>query len=128
MSELEKTILIIDDETSIRESLADYFSDRQWRTLEAESGEDALEILGQESPHGAIVDIRLGGMDGDAFIRAAHKKKPNMVIIICTGSPEYDVPADLLRLPGVSRRVFRKPITDMAKLEKELNWKRIFYG
>ncbi len=120
MGKSKKTILIVDDETFIRQSLADYFEDHLWRPLEAESGERALEILEKESPDGAIVDIRMGGMDGNSFIREAHGKKPGMVFVICTGSPEYDVPADLLKLPCVSNHLFRKPVTDMGELEKEI--------
>lgn len=120
MKELTKTVLIVDDEIIIRQSFMDYFEDRLWRVLEADSGEQALEIMEKESPQAAIVDIRLGGMDGNAFIRDAYRKKPKTAFVICTGSPEYDLPADLQKLPGVSGHVFRKPVTDMAKLEGDL--------
>ncbi len=120
MSEFMKTILILDDEAFIRQSFVDYFEDSLWRTLQANSGEQALELLEKESPDGAIVDIRLRGMDGDAFIREAYRKKPKMAFVICTGSPEYDVPVDLLKLLCVSSQVFRKPVTNMAELEKNL--------
>jgi DNA-binding NtrC family response regulator len=120
LNELTKTVLVVDDEIFIRQSFIDYFEDRLWRPLEAKSGEQALALLEKESPHGAIVDIRLGGMDGDAFIREACLKKPKTAFVICTGSPEYDVPSDLLRLPGVSEQVFRKPVTHMVGLEEEL--------
>ena len=120
MSESTKTVLIVDDETYIRQSFSDYFEDHLWRTLQAVSGEQALELMEKESPDGAIVDIRLKGMDGDAFILQANKKKSKMVFVICTGSPEYDVPAELLKLPCVSDHVFRKPVNDMAELENDL--------
>lgn len=115
-----KTVLIVDDEAFIRQSFFDYFEDRLWRPLEAESGEQALDILEKESPHGAIVDIRMGGMDGNTFIREAYHKKAATAFVICTGSPEYEVPEDLLELPVVSANVFRKPVTDLARLEREL--------
>jgi DNA-binding NtrC family response regulator len=121
MSAVSKTVLIIDDEIFIRQSFADYFEDHLWFTLQAESAEQALQLLETETPQGAIVDIRLGGMDGDAFIREAHQKKPDMVFVVCTGSPEYDVPHDLLQLPSVSSRIFRKPVVDMAEVKQELS-------
>ena len=120
MNESKKTVLLVDDEIFIRQSFADYFEDQLWQVLQAESGEQALEILEKESPDGAIVDIRMQGMDGDDFIRAAYIKKPNMAFVVCTGSPEYDVPADLLKQSGVSNHLFKKPVTDMAAIEKEL--------
>ena len=120
MNESIKTVLIVDDEAFIRQSFFDYFEDRLWRPLQAESGEKALEIMEKESPHGAIVDIRMRGMDGNAFIRKALLKRPETAFIICTGSPEYDIPADLLNLTGVSGHIFKKPVTDLAGLEEEL--------
>lgn len=116
-----KKVLIVDDEMFVRQSLADYFEDRLWCTIEAESGEQALEILDRESPDGVIVDIRLGGMDGDTFIREAYKKKTTMAFVICTGSPEYNVPKDLLERTGVHDQIFRKPIKNMGEVEQVLS-------
>ena len=120
MDERKKTVLILDDEANIRQSLADYFEDNLWHIILAESGEEALKILESESADGAIVDIRLPGITGDEFIRQACNRKLNMAYIICTGSPVYNVPLDLEKIPCVHNQVFRKPISDLAKLEKVL--------
>jgi DNA-binding NtrC family response regulator len=115
-----KTILIVDDEEFIRQSFADYFEDVGWQIIQAESGEHALQVLKNESPDCAIVDIRMGGMDGNKFIRSAHELNKNIVFLICTGSPEYCVPTDLQKFPRVSNNLFKKPITDIRELENEL--------
>lgn len=120
MKEPIKTVLILDDEAFVRQSFVDYFEDHLWRTLQAQSGELALALLEEESPAGAIVDIRLPGMNGDAFIRETYRKKPNMAFVICTGSPLYEIPNDLLELPSVSAHIFKKPVIDMAGLENNL--------
>ncbi len=120
MNKQIRTVLLVDDETFIRQSFADYFEDQLWQVFQAESGEHALEILENESPDGAIVDIRMGGMDGNSFIREACKIKSNMGFIICTGSPEYDVPMDLKKLPCVSNHLFKKPVTNMVEIETVL--------
>ncbi len=114
------TVLFVDDEAYIRQSFADYFEDKLWLTLQAESGEKGLDILEDESPQCAVVDIRMGGMDGNTFIRKALKKRPGLIFVICTGSPEYDIPEDLNSHPNVSEQLFRKPVTQMALLEREL--------
>ncbi len=115
-----KTILILDDERIVRDSFADYFQDRLWRPVQAESAEQALKLLENESPAAAVVDVRLGGMDGDDFIREARVKEPGMAFVICTGSPEYAIPDDLLELPQVSNRLFRKPVIAMMDLEEDI--------
>ena len=120
MNNVSKTVLILDDEDFVRQSFSDYFEDHLWLPIAAQSGEEALTIMDKKSPDCAIVDIRLGGIDGNAFIREAYRKKPQMGIIICTGSPEYAIPADVRELPSVSNRVFKKPVANMDDLKGEL--------
>lgn len=115
-----KTILILDDEPNVRQSLADHFEDRLWRPVQAASGEEALELLETEQPAAAIVDIRLPGMDGSTFILQALERNVRMVFVICTGSPEYVVTPDLLNVSRVSERLFRKPVRDLGEVEKEV--------
>lgn len=117
---MNKTVMIVDDEVFIRQSFADWFEDRQWRSLEAASGEQALELLESEAPDCAIVDIRMGGITGDEFIRRARRKRPDMAFVICTGSPEYSIPEDLLASPCVYDRVFTKPVMGFSDLEDAL--------
>jgi len=115
-----KTILILDDEQTVRESFADYFEDRLWRPVQAESAEEALKMLENETPIAAVVDVRLPGMDGNDFIREVCRRNIRMASVICTGSPEYTVPNDLVALSCVSNHLFKKPITDLADLEKDI--------
>ncbi len=64
------------------------------------------------------MDVRLPGMDGHDFIWKACLLKQNMAFAICTGSPEYIVPPNLLDLPCMSDKLFKKPLDDFAELEK----------
>ncbi len=120
MSEALKTVLIVDDEKSVRQSLTDFFEDSQFKVLQANSGEKALEILRDESPEGALVDIRMGGMNGHSFVRKALIISPETAFILCTGSPDYKIPPDLKKSPLVSETLCRKPVINMNKLKKEL--------
>ena len=115
-----KTILILDDEPAVRKSFADFFEDALWESIQAESAEEALKLLENRVPDAAMVDIRLPGMDGNSFIREVYQQNFSMAIVICTGSPEYVVPDDFLKLPYVSNHVFKKPATDLAEMEKEI--------
>ena len=115
-----KTILILDDDDAVRESLTDFFEDREWRVISAASAEAALEILTKETPDGAVVDIRLPGMDGNEFILEAIKKCPTMAYIVVTGSPEYSPPGKIAGFPEVSDMVFAKPVTSLSALEEAL--------
>jgi DNA-binding NtrC family response regulator len=119
MKTLEKTVLILDDEEIVRQSFGDFFEDCSWKTFSICSAPKALKLIETENIDCALVDIRLLEMDGDEFIRKASKVCPEMVFIICTGSPEYNIPEDLRAAPYVSNKLFRKPVTDFITLEKE---------
>lgn len=114
------TVLIIDDEDAVRYSLVDYFEDQEWNSIQAGSAEEALIVLRKEQPDAAVVDIRLPGMDGSDFIRETLKENTTTVFVISTGSPEYQVPDDLQASPQVYSELFKKPVSDMADLEKVL--------
>ncbi|MBU4243642.1 MAG: response regulator, partial [Proteobacteria bacterium] len=57
-------ILIIDDEEGIRFSLRGILEDDGHDVMEAESGEQGLELLGAHVPDMIFLDIWLPGMDG----------------------------------------------------------------
>ena len=115
-----KTILILDDEEVLRDVFTAFFEDRMWQPIQASSAEEALEMLKKEAPAAVLVDIRLPGMGGDEFIRTALKLKLETAFIICTGSPDYFLPPDLIEIPNVSERLFIKPIMQLEDLEKEV--------
>jgi DNA-binding response OmpR family regulator len=57
-------ILIVEDETSIREFEVTYLRDAGYETIEASDGRIALEIFKERQPELAIIDINLPGMSG----------------------------------------------------------------
>ena len=57
-------ILIVEDETSIREFEVTYLRDAGHETIEASDGRTALEIFNERRPELAIIDINLPGMSG----------------------------------------------------------------
>lgn len=109
-------ILIVDDEERIRRGLRAWLEDEAFEVMTAASGEEALEILQGDPPDGAIVDIRLPGMDGNAFMEQAHGLCPKMRFLVYTGSVNYSPPARLKALGVHEKDVFQKPLRDTAVL------------
>lgn len=118
---MNKVILIVDDEKAIRQSFVDYFEDKQWEAIEAESGEEALLLIKENKYYFscALVDIRLKGMDGISFIEKAFLLAPSMIFIICTGSPIDSIPEDLFYVTGLSAKLFNKPVGNIKLIEDE---------
>ena len=107
-------VLVVDDESAIRASLAGYFEDYEFDVSSAGSAEEALEMLEKESFHVAIIDLRLPGMSGDALILKAHRMFPSMRFLVHTGSAAYHLPVELTESGVKQNHIFLKPLADMT--------------
>lgn len=116
MSQEFPVVLIVDDEPLIRETLADFMEDSGYEVLTAESGEDGLDILKRGHVDYATVDMRLPGMDGNAFIIQALKINPELRLCIFTGSTDYVLPAELSELGLGDDHVLTKPLMSLDVL------------
>ena len=114
------TILVVDDEETIRDSLQLFLEVKGWNVVTAASAEQGLEVLARNRCDAAIVDIRLPGQSGDAMILAAHTRYPGMRWLICTGSMEFAPGPELAAVGVTPRDVFTKPVADMGLLADRL--------
>lgn len=119
----DRLVLILDDEASIRESLGEFLMDCRIPVVLAESAEEALamDCLGDVAV--AVVDIRLGGMNGLEFIKVLHRGHPHIQCIIHTGSTDFQLDAELLAIGLTHDEVLFKPLMDMAVLEEAVRRK-----
>ncbi len=120
MTEKKWHILVVDDEESIRRNLKAFLEDEGFDVITVQTGEEGLEILSGSPVNGAIVDIRLPGMDGGRFIELARGLRPDLVFVIYTGSVDYKPAAGLKGLGTREEHVFRKPLGDMFVLSAAL--------
>lgn len=99
------TIMLVDDEDSLRVILTDLFEEQGYEVVAVPSGREALELLnsGSCNPNVIISDvINYAGMDGIQFMTALHKFYPGPVICY-TGMSDKQTLAQCLKV-GV--RVF----------------------
>ncbi len=109
-------ILVIDDEASIRESMTAFLEDYDYDVDSAESSEEALRMLLQNDYDLAVVDMRLPGESGEAFILQIKPMHPDMEFLIHTGSVEFQLSAELKTLGIMPEHVFLKPLHDLSIL------------
>lgn len=114
-------VLIVDDETMIRENLKAYLEDEGLRVAAFEAVIPALDWLGERGPcRVCIMDMRLPDMDGNSAIRILHQRYPQMQFLIHTGSSSYSLPDDLRAMGLDDRCVYYKPLTDMEPLAADV--------
>ncbi|MDI6743797.1 MAG: sigma-54 dependent transcriptional regulator [Thermodesulfovibrionales bacterium] len=78
-------ILVVDDEKGIRESLSGILEDEGYDVLTADSGEEAVKMLGETSPDLVFLDIWLTGMDGIKTLQEIKVMKPDIPVIMISG-------------------------------------------
>jgi len=79
------TILIVDDEESIRKSLKDILGDEGYEVVSVASGREALDVLAEAQPSLALLDIAMPEMDGIETLRRFKETRPEMQVIMITG-------------------------------------------
>lgn len=102
--------LLVDDDASVRSSLRLLLSDHRKIkiTAEAESAEDALELIREEKPDALFLDIHMRGMSGLEMLK--HLKNPPLVVFITAyGHHALEAhrfhPVDYLLKPFSSQRL-----------------------
>ena len=84
------TVLVVDDEPSVRDVVVRYLRQAGYRTLEAGDGNDARDLLEQEMPSLIVLDLMLPGMDGLALCRWIRERSEMPVIMITALGEETD--------------------------------------
>ncbi|MFN2122868.1 MAG: sensor histidine kinase [Candidatus Promineifilaceae bacterium] len=79
-------ILIVDDESGFRETLARRLEKRGAVVNQATGGKEALASLAQESVDVVLLDVRMPGMDGLAVLEHIRQEHPDTEVILITGN------------------------------------------
>jgi len=112
--------MVIDDESSIRESLSEFLEDFDFEVIPAESGEEALALMKEQKYDVAVVDLRLPGMSGESMIVKAHAMNPDMRFLIHTGSVDYRISKTLSEIGITPENLFLKPLPDLMLLVERI--------
>lgn len=111
----EATLLVVDDEQAIRDSIVAYLEDSGYDVLEAENGQQALALFEKKSPDLIICDLRMPVMDGLSLLRRIMELTDEVPVIVVSGAGVMTDVVEALRL-GASDYLM-KPIVDLGVLE-----------
>ena len=108
MEDLKKyTLLIVDDEEMLRETIVFDFKRKGFNVLEAASGAQAFEIVKKNKIHLVVSDMRMPGGDGMSLLESIRAYDPALpTVIFVTGFA--DVTEDQAIAKG-ARKVLSKP-------------------
>jgi len=87
---MTQTILVVDDQASVRQLLQEYLKEQGYRVLYAPDGQSALYTARNDPPDLILLDIMMPKMDGYQFLRVYRKERATPVIIITARDEETD--------------------------------------
>ena len=87
---MTETILVVDDQSSVRTLLKDYLGSQGYRVVTANDGQEALFVARHERPNLVLLDIMMPKMDGYQFLSAFRRENQVPVIVLSAKEEETD--------------------------------------
>ena len=82
---LQKTILIVDDEDGVRESVREVLSDEGYRVIDTADGTRVLEMIREEKPELVLLDIWMPQVDGIGLLKEIKSQEPDLNVVMVSG-------------------------------------------
>ena len=96
MSGRKKTILAVDDDEGMRDTLNALLK-REYRVLQAATGEAALQIMEKEDVDLMLLDVRLPGISGFEVLKITKENYPYVEVIVISVIKELDAAIEAMR-------------------------------
>jgi two-component system nitrogen regulation response regulator NtrX len=120
------SLLIVDDEPSILQSLGGLLSDEGFEVTTAVNGYEALKIIDAESPDLVLLDIWMPGIDGIETLKEIKNENPNIQVIIITGHGTIETAVRATKLGAYD--LIEKPLSIdkvIVAINNALNFRRL---
>ena len=109
-----ESILIADDSSEIRDTLADYLKSLGYRVQTAPDGRKAAARIGSQPLDLVITDLQMPFVDGLGVLQAAKAHDADLPVIILTGHPTLESAIDALR--EGAHNYLLKPVENLDEL------------
>jgi len=96
MSDRRKTILVVDDDEGMRDTLTAVLR-RDYRVLRAATGEASLQMMEKEDVDLMMLDVRLPGISGFEVLKIIKENYPSVEVIVISVVKELDVAIEAMR-------------------------------
>ena len=121
MTKEQTSILIVEDDANIRETLEAILQQKGYNMDTAKTGQEAIQKSKAKFFNLALLDIKLPDMEGTKLLTTLHEDLPKMVKIMVTGYPSLENAVEALNL-GADAYVIKpvKPEKLLALIEEKL--------
>jgi len=124
---MKATILVIDDDETIRHFLPRELKAEGYQVLTADSGKAGLQILEKEPADLVLLDIRMPDLTGIQVLERIRQQWPDQLVVMLTGEPDHETAVQAMRLGARDYLTKGKPIREelLLVLDRELNSQRL---
>ena len=105
---MDGRILVVDDETGLREALAEKLRHVGYQVEAADSAESALAQISSLEPHLVLTDLRMPGMSGLDLTRRIREDRPDTDVVVMTGHEDMNSAVGAMKAGAVDYLV--KPV------------------
>jgi DNA-binding response OmpR family regulator len=109
-------ILIVDDEASLRQTLARIFQRADYEVTTTASGAEALKLLSEHSFDLVYLDIRMPDVSGLEILKTIHTKYAELPVILFTAQPDLNSAVEALRSGAIDYLL--KPLKPQTIIER----------
>jgi DNA-binding response OmpR family regulator len=89
-----RPILVVDDDPSVRELVADVLEEAGYDVTAARDGEEAMRLIDDSPPRLLLLDIQMPNVDGPSLARELRSRLMELPVIVMTGRPHPEREAD----------------------------------
>ena len=132
----DRNILIIDDETMMREAVASYLEKQGYYVFQAENGQKALDLMEKEVISFVLLDLMLPDISGEELCSRIRKQSRVPIIMLTAKTMEDDMlnglnlgaddyitkPFSLKNLYARIQAVWRRSDHDLKPLTEKFSW------
>jgi DNA-binding response OmpR family regulator len=111
-------VLVVDDSVDLAEGIGALLNSKGYAVRTATDGLAALALIGQETPHCVILDVRMPNMDRYEFARHLRAQYRNDIVLIAMSGHATTEP-EVLATFSIVDHYLRKPL-DFGELDKIL--------
>jgi DNA-binding NtrC family response regulator len=121
LPEYKSSILIVEDDANIRETLSTILRQEGYKTDAAKNGQEAIQKSKVKFFNLVLLDIKLPDMEGTKLLTTMHKDLPKMMKIMITGYPSIENAVEALNL-GADAYIIKpvKPEKLLALIQEKL--------
>jgi chemosensory pili system protein ChpA (sensor histidine kinase/response regulator) len=116
---MRNSILVVDDDIAVRESLARVLESENYEVLLAAEGKEAVQIIREGAPDLVLLDITMPGKNGWDIFERIEKLYPMLPVIIITARPNQQPRASGYGIDALMEKPLDFPVL-LATIERLL--------